>query len=89
MTGQFGAVSGKNILKEFLEKHRAEVRNVILTEFDEELYRQLVYKEGREDGEAAGRRRDVLELLEELGRCLRSCGRKLCPRRIRMCSPDG
>lgn len=61
----------ENILKEFLEKHRAEVRNVILTEFDEELYRQLVYKEGREDGEAAGltegRRRDVLELLEELG----------------------
>ena len=57
----------ENILKEFLEKHRAEVRNVILTEFDEELYRQLVYKEGREDGEAAARRRDVLELLEELG----------------------
>ena len=57
----------ENILKEFLEKHRAEVRNVILTEFDEELYRQLVDKEGREDGEAAGRRRDVLELLEELG----------------------
>lgn len=61
----------ENILKEFLEKHRAEVKNVILTEFDEELYRQLVYKEGREDGEAAGltegRRRDVLELLEELG----------------------
>ena len=44
---------------------------MILTEFDGELYRQLVYKEGREDGEAAGltegRRRDVLELLEELG----------------------
>ena len=62
---------GRGILGDFLKKHRAEVKNVILTEFDEELYRQLVYKEGREDGEAAGltegRRRDVLELLEELG----------------------
>ena len=73
----------KNILREFLEKHRAEVKNVILTEYDEEEHLRLVYKEGyeegREEGRAAGmeegkragaaegRKKAVLELLEDLG----------------------
>lgn len=43
-----------DILREFLEKHRREVKNMCLTEFDEERYGQLMREEGWEDGHAKG-----------------------------------
>lgn len=43
-----------NILKDFLLEHRGEMRNVLLTEYDEELHirseKQLSYEEGMERG---------------------------------------
>lgn len=48
------------ILEEFLRKHRAEVTDVILTEYDQERHikneKQLSYREGHEDGRREGQR---------------------------------
>ena len=41
---------GANILKDFLNRHRAEVKNVILTEYDEKRHEESL----REEGEARG-----------------------------------
>ena len=41
---------GTNILKDFLNRHRAEVKNVILTEYDEKRHEKSL----REEGEARG-----------------------------------
>ena len=47
-----------NVLKELLEKHRAEVTNVILEEYNEELHEKTLYEQGRaagiQEGKAAG-----------------------------------
>lgn len=40
----------ENILADILRKNRAEVMNLILTEFDAEGYRQVIRQEGWEDG---------------------------------------
>lgn len=45
----------KGILAAFLRKHRAEVINVLLTEYDADLHMKATYEEGREDGLAEGR----------------------------------
>ena len=45
----------ENILKEFLEKHRGEVKNVILTEYDEKLHSKTLYEEGKAAGIQEGR----------------------------------
>ena len=37
-------------LKEFLEKHRREVCNMCLTEFDEKMYEDVVREEGIQEG---------------------------------------
>lgn len=39
----------EGILEEFLKKHRAEVKEMILTEFNEELYSRSLKEEGREE----------------------------------------
>ncbi len=44
----------KDILREFLEVHRTEVSEVILTEYDEELHLKTLYAEGKAEGEARG-----------------------------------
>ena len=44
----------KDILKEFLEVHRTEVRQVLLTEYDEELHLKTLYNEGKAEGKAEG-----------------------------------
>lgn len=44
-----------DILQEFLEKHRAEVKHVILTEYDEELHSKTLYEEGLSIGVQAFR----------------------------------
>lgn len=44
----------KNILSDFLAKHRAEVMNVLLTEYDEDLHMKATYEEGRQEGLTVG-----------------------------------
>ena len=48
----------EDILKEFLLKHRAEVTNMVMPEFDAELHdrttREIGYNEGYDEGKAAG-----------------------------------
>ena len=43
-----------DILKELLEVHRTEVKQVILEEYDEELHMKTLYEEGEAKGRAAG-----------------------------------
>ena len=43
------------ILAEFLTKHRAEVKDVCMTEFDEKAFIACMKEEGRNEGEAIGR----------------------------------
>lgn len=40
----------ENVLRDFLEKHRREVCNMCLTEFNEERYTEIIKEEGREEG---------------------------------------
>lgn len=52
-----------DILREFLETHRREVKNMCLTEFDEERYGQIMREEGWEDGKIHG----IIDTCDELG----------------------
>ena len=45
----------ENVLKAFLERHRREVCDMCLTEFDEKEYEKICREEGREEGLAEGR----------------------------------
>lgn len=42
------------ILNDFLSKHRREVKNMCLTEFNEEAYKEMILREKYEDGLAEG-----------------------------------
>lgn len=55
------------ILKEFLQKNRAEVMEMSLFDYDEEGVMKLIREEEFEDGKVSGRIEDVLTLLGELG----------------------
>ena len=59
------------VLEEFLNKHRKEVRNMVLTEFDEEKFLRMVREEERAEGHKAGLRagrlEDLMDRLCELG----------------------
>ena len=44
-----------DVLKELLEVHRTEVKQVILEEYDEELHMKTLYEEGMAAGEAKGK----------------------------------
>jgi predicted transposase YdaD len=67
------------VLEEFLNKHRKEVRNMVLTEFDEEKFLRMMreeeraeghkegHKAGLEAGLRAGRLEDLMDRLRELG----------------------
>lgn len=46
----------EGILREILEKNKAEVKNVILTEFNEQLYWEAIRKEGRDEGKEEGKK---------------------------------
>ncbi len=43
------------IMKNFLVRHKAEVMNVCITEFDEKIYTESIREEGREEGREQGR----------------------------------
>ena len=51
------------VLERFLDKHRREVKNMVLTEFDEEKFLKMV----REEERAEGRLETFLDTLSELG----------------------
>ena len=55
------------VLEEFLSRHRREVRNMVLTEFDEEKFLKMMRAEEREEGRIEGRIETLLELLSDLG----------------------
>lgn len=55
------------ILSDFLTRHRAEVTNMILTEYDEELHISSEKKISHEEGRTEGLAEATLDLLEELG----------------------
>ena len=54
----------RGILKDLLASHRAEVVDVILTEYDEQKYRAMEKKEGkpecRAEGKAEGKAESVI-----------------------------
>ncbi|MDO4328851.1 MAG: hypothetical protein Q4C66_05900 [Lachnospiraceae bacterium] len=51
----------QDILTEFLTKHKAEVREMILSEYDEELHLKDTYHCGYEDGRSEGRKEGRIE----------------------------
>lgn len=58
----------KDILKEFLQKNRAEVLGMLLEEFDAEKYERTIRGEGREEGREEGLKvgiRCSIEILQE------------------------
>lgn len=42
------------VLEDFLNRHRKEVRNMVLTEFDEEKFLKMVREEERAEGRIEG-----------------------------------
>ena len=62
------------ILKDILIKHNAEVKNMLLTEFDEEKdwaiiakgFRELGFDEGREEGKKEGRNDNLKEIINNM-----------------------
>lgn len=51
------------VLKDILKKNRAEVRSVVLTEYNEELHLKNVRECGYEEGYDHGRQRELVELI--------------------------
>jgi predicted transposase YdaD len=65
----------EDILRDFLKKHRAEVMNVCMTEYNEEVFVNGMLEAGRQEGLKAGRqeglqagRAESAERLERLNR---------------------
>lgn len=52
------------IMKAFLRKHKAEVLNVCITEFDEKVFVKGIREEGIEIGENETKRKTALSLLK-------------------------
>ena len=57
----------EDVLRSFLEKHRMEVKDVILTEFDEELHNKTLLEEGREEGKQVGTQSALICYLKKKG----------------------
>lgn len=56
----------KGMLSGFLEKHRAEVKDMYLTEFDEEAFKMAMREEGFDEGFDKGFDKGTLETLAGL-----------------------
>ena len=65
---------GKGILTEYLTKHRSEVCDMILTEYNEELHNRTLREDGRaigrKEGLREGRREGLREGHDELTRAM-------------------
>ena len=67
--------AGEGALGRFLDKHRKEVKNMVLTEFDEEKYLEMMRAEERAEALAEGRASGIKEgLLEGLMNILSDLG---------------
>lgn len=55
-------ISGKGVLSKLLEEHRAEVMDLCITEYNEELHERTLREEGREEG----REEERLEMLRKM-----------------------
>ena len=55
------------VLEGFFNKHRREVRNMVLTEFDEEKFLKMMREEERAEGRAEGRLETFMGILGDLG----------------------
>ena len=53
-----------DILADILIKCKSEVTDMLLTEFDEKLYKKTIYREGYEDGVSEGFERGISEGFE-------------------------
>ena len=61
----------ENILSDFLRKHRAEVMDVCITEFNEKVFIDGIHEEGRAEGLAEGReegRAETIRIMLQNGR---------------------
>ena len=74
VTAAMDACIERGILADILEKNRAEVVHMILTEYDEKRHMKSIYKEGYEEGEQAGRQAGRYDLLKEQVRKKRKRG---------------
>ena len=75
----------EDVLKHFLTRHRAEVTNVILEEYNEELHEKTLYEQGRaagiREGQAEGLQRGrVISLRETLLHYLAQTGNPVSDR---------
>ena len=57
----------EGILADILSKNRAEVCNVILTEYDAESHIAMEKEWSKEEGKAEGKAEDILDILSDLG----------------------
>jgi hypothetical protein len=55
----------EDILRDFLKKHRAEVMNVCMTEYNEEVFVNSMIEVGRQEGLQAGRADSIRTLLRK------------------------
>ena len=53
-----------NVLTDLLSKHRMEVKYMVLTEFDEQKYTDMVRAEGKAEGLAEGEARAMVKMVE-------------------------
>jgi len=56
-------IISNNILSEFLTKHRAEVIDVCITEYDEQAFVNGIREEGRQEGREEGRALTLFSLV--------------------------
>ena len=56
----------QNILKEFLEKHGSEVVNMLYTEFDINVAKEVWQEEAKEEGRQEGRQEGIKEIAKSL-----------------------
>lgn len=71
----------KNILRDFLTKHKAEVVDILLTEYDEEKVMEMFKRDFLEEGAEKERRKNfisVIDMLLGMGICKEDAVRKAC-----------
>jgi len=64
----------KDKIADILIKNRAEVKDMLLTDFDEKKYRKMLIRDSKAEGYAEGKK-EAIEALNELNRCLFEDGR--------------
>ncbi len=67
-----------DILKEVLLKHRSEVVGMVLTEFNEEVYKKGIYDEGYSKGKDDGKAEGIVEGFSQGQSSLAEAVKKLC-----------